>query len=385
MMGRPNESTASAPAARILVIDDEPQIRKFIDISLRSQGYATLLAGTGREAADQQQALALQAGFVEPFDMHQAIVAGLALQGAIQARPPLLLHLALQGLLDLQLGARPQPFGRQFGGPVAEAVGDVVARDDEVFARVVTSAHDDVRVRVVGVPVVDRHPIEAGAQVGLHAAHEVARVGAQVFQFRAVLGGEDEAEMVPVVGAAFLEGVEVGGIGLRPVGLARLAIAAHTVALDVAQVLGKRLRAGLALVDQQRLDGHTPRHGRQLRPGEARRRVAAPQARAGPLAGAPPGAAGSARTAHSGLAAAGLACLLEHLGDEALAPILRGAGADAEIVVAAVGHGCVPCKLRRVRSCEARRHARIGAGFAPQAARRRSRCVPRNPHVQTGF
>ncbi|CAM5324460.1 DNA-binding response regulator OS=Rhodanobacter lindaniclasticus OX=75310 GN=B1991_04595 PE=4 SV=1 [Rhodanobacter lindaniclasticus] len=49
MMGRPNETTASAPAARILVIDDEPQIRKFIDISLRSQGYATLLAGTGRE------------------------------------------------------------------------------------------------------------------------------------------------------------------------------------------------------------------------------------------------------------------------------------------------------------------------------------------------
>ena len=27
------------PAARVLVIDDEPQIRKFIDISLRSQGY----------------------------------------------------------------------------------------------------------------------------------------------------------------------------------------------------------------------------------------------------------------------------------------------------------------------------------------------------------
>lgn len=49
MMGRPNETTASAPAARILVVDDELQIRKFIDISLRSQGYATLLAGTGHE------------------------------------------------------------------------------------------------------------------------------------------------------------------------------------------------------------------------------------------------------------------------------------------------------------------------------------------------
>jgi len=37
------------PAARVLVIDDEPQIRKFIDISLRSQGYATLLAETGQQ------------------------------------------------------------------------------------------------------------------------------------------------------------------------------------------------------------------------------------------------------------------------------------------------------------------------------------------------
>ena len=112
--------------------------------------------------------------------------------------------------------------------------------------------------------------------------------------------------------------------------------------------------------------------------------MAASQARAGPLAGALSAAAG-ARTAHRGLAAAGLACLLEHLGDEALAPVLRGTGADAEIIVAAVGHGCAPCKLWRVRSCEARGHACIGAGFAPHAARRRSRSVPRHPHVQTGF
>ena len=40
---------------RVLVIDDEPQIRKFVDISLRSQGYSTLLAETG------QQGLALLA------------------------------------------------------------------------------------------------------------------------------------------------------------------------------------------------------------------------------------------------------------------------------------------------------------------------------------
>lgn len=35
-------------AVQILVIDDEPQIRKFLDISLRAQGYRTALADCGR-------------------------------------------------------------------------------------------------------------------------------------------------------------------------------------------------------------------------------------------------------------------------------------------------------------------------------------------------
>lgn len=35
--------------ARVLVIDDEPQIRKFLDISLRAQGYQVNLAVDGRE------------------------------------------------------------------------------------------------------------------------------------------------------------------------------------------------------------------------------------------------------------------------------------------------------------------------------------------------
>ena len=39
----------SAPPARVLVIDDEPQIRKFLDISLRAQGYRVALAANGQE------------------------------------------------------------------------------------------------------------------------------------------------------------------------------------------------------------------------------------------------------------------------------------------------------------------------------------------------
>ena len=40
---------ASAQPAQVLVIDDEPQIRKFLDISLRAQGYRVALAATGEQ------------------------------------------------------------------------------------------------------------------------------------------------------------------------------------------------------------------------------------------------------------------------------------------------------------------------------------------------
>ncbi|MHC9084157.1 response regulator [Luteimonas sp. RIT-PG2_3] len=41
-------ATPSAPA-HVLVVDDEPQIRRFLDISLRAQGYRVALAATGEE------------------------------------------------------------------------------------------------------------------------------------------------------------------------------------------------------------------------------------------------------------------------------------------------------------------------------------------------
>ena len=39
----------SAAAPRVLVIDDEAQIRRFLDIGLRAEGYQVLLAATGAE------------------------------------------------------------------------------------------------------------------------------------------------------------------------------------------------------------------------------------------------------------------------------------------------------------------------------------------------
>jgi two-component system KDP operon response regulator KdpE len=60
------EQTSSTAAARVLVIDDEPQIRKFLEISLRAQGYAVDLADTGQDGLD---ALAVRGADLVVLDM----------------------------------------------------------------------------------------------------------------------------------------------------------------------------------------------------------------------------------------------------------------------------------------------------------------------------
>jgi len=95
-------------------------------------------------------------------------------------------------------------------------------------------------VGVAGVEVIDRHPIEPGAKVGLHLAHHVAREAAKVRQSVAVLGCDDEAEAVPVLRAPLHEGRTVGTVGVRPIELAALAVARGAVPLQVAQVRALR-------------------------------------------------------------------------------------------------------------------------------------------------
>lgn len=57
---------AALTPVRVLVIDDEPQIRKFLEISLRAQGYAVELAADGQTGLD---ALALRGADVVVLDM----------------------------------------------------------------------------------------------------------------------------------------------------------------------------------------------------------------------------------------------------------------------------------------------------------------------------
>lgn len=59
-------TTSSPVPARVLVVDDEAQIRRFLDISLRAQGYVVELAATAQDGLD---ALALRGADLLLLDM----------------------------------------------------------------------------------------------------------------------------------------------------------------------------------------------------------------------------------------------------------------------------------------------------------------------------
>jgi len=93
-------------------------------------------------------------------------------------------------------------------------------------------------VGMAGIVVIDRDPIEPGAEIGFDLAHEVAGIGREVGEVRGVLGRDDEPELVAIIRAALDKGRTVGAILGRRIELAAFAVARGAVALDVAQMGG---------------------------------------------------------------------------------------------------------------------------------------------------
>ena len=126
--------------------------------------------------------------------------------------------------------------GHQFARPVTDAMGDVVAGNVEDAAVVEHAADDDVGVGMAGVVMIDRDPVELGAEVLFHLPHEVAGEAAQVAHFGGILGRHDEAELMTVLPAALDKGLAVRLVLERRIGAALLAVARHPVAFEVAQM-----------------------------------------------------------------------------------------------------------------------------------------------------
>jgi len=65
-------------------------------------------------------------------------------------------------------------------------------------------------VRIVGVPVIDPHPIQPRSKVVLHLPDEIAGEGSKVRHLGCVLGTDDEPEMMPVITGALGEATQIG-------------------------------------------------------------------------------------------------------------------------------------------------------------------------------
>ena len=181
----------------------------------------------------------------------------LALKGArkvaVDLGPAFGLDLPLQRGMDVEVAAQAQLAGDDLACDRPHPLADIVARDDEVLPVLADAAHDDMDVGVVGVPVLDGPPVEAGAEILFHPRHQLADEALEVAHLRRVLGRDDEAKMVPVVLAAGRELVAIKALAFRAEQHALLAVAGDAIALQIAEV--GRERGAAAMLDHARQPG----------------------------------------------------------------------------------------------------------------------------------
>jgi hypothetical protein len=142
-----------------------------------------------------------------------------------------------------------------------ELIGGAV--DDQVASVLGDAAHEYMDMRIVGIPVIDRHPVEPGFEILLHPAHEIAGEGPKVLKLLGIFRADDEAEMMAIVGAAICEGLTVGGVSRRIEHHRFPAIARDAVAFQISDMpcerRGAKLRA--LMPDDARHDRHAALRG----------------------------------------------------------------------------------------------------------------------------
>src|SRR5467141_656481 len=170
-------------------------------------------------------------------EIHETL-AGLGDQRPVDASEAILIDLGRELALLLDRGDRTEFERHQLARPFANAMGDVIAIDDQILAQLIPAVDDDMNMRMAGIKMAHRDPIELRSQVSFEFGHEVAGEAGEVAKRRAVLRRDDDAKLVAVVLAAIEEGVAVGPVLRRRIQPAALAIARGAVALNITQMSG---------------------------------------------------------------------------------------------------------------------------------------------------
>ena len=184
-------------------------------------------------------------------EVHETL-AGLGDQRPVDAGEAVLINLGRELPPLLDFGDRTEFEGDQLACPLANAMGDVIAIDDQILAQLISAVDDDMNMGMTGIKMVRRDPIELRSQVGFEFAHEVAGEAGQVSELRAVLRRDDDAKLVAVVLTAIEEGISptmLHGEVIAPA-LRRIDEMAHAGELDpdrrqLAQGITRRVLATL--------------------------------------------------------------------------------------------------------------------------------------------
>ena len=90
------------------------------------------------------------------------------------------IHLPLKGGADVVLAARTKLDRDALGGAIAKAATDIFAADHQILTVIGAAADEDMDVRIVRVPMVDRHPVELGAEIPFDIEHQLAGKGLEI-------------------------------------------------------------------------------------------------------------------------------------------------------------------------------------------------------------
>ena len=131
----------------------------------------------------------------------------------------------------------------------AQAGPDVVPADNKVGTVVRAAAHENVDMRMLGIPVVDGDPVEPRAEIARGPIHQLTGKAPQAFQFGGIIRRDDEPEMMPVAIAAFRE---CPAVCIIPGGIEEFtgrSIAGDTVLFEIADMSPKCARRPHATYD----------------------------------------------------------------------------------------------------------------------------------------
>ena len=162
-----------------------------------------------------------------------------------------------QPFLYFEIGARAQVEADDGTRALAEPMRDILAGDNQILSLIILAAKHDVRVGMAGIAVVSSDPFEPGAEILFHLLHQPAHKRFEVGILIAILGGDDEPELVTIAAATLDERCAIGHVSVSGVKAAWSAIRGGAVALKITQVraaCGDALRAEL---DQPRFDHDT--------------------------------------------------------------------------------------------------------------------------------